>query len=347
MENEKNWFLRLCENSKILVMMACSIVGVGFVSGTEIFEFYVRFQEYFVVGVVAFFLILFALSKKVLNEFCYEEKMFKMQKSIKIMSKNTILIKSQIKSFLIKFNCLMVSGAMFSGLNVLLKKIFFNNYYLVVVLSIFAITIIVAVGVEGLKKLDYFVFLFVMFLTFYFLKELCGETGSQVAVIFEGFDLKTCGLSMFFAGLYVFMNIIQIHPVLCELNAEFSRRQTWIFAGIFSIILTAVLLIFCFFLKGNSQLFESEMPFLEYFSSLQNIVKIIFELGLIFALLTSLVGSLFSVKKIVQKKVENRFCSSLIATMLAFVLSLLGFRFFVSVVYPLIGVVNFVIFMFL
>lgn len=337
----------VCETTKILIMMTCAIVGVGFVSGAEIFEFYVRFKQFFILGVIVFFCLLFVLSRKVLFEFVNDDKCFKMQKSTKKYAKNTILVKNQIKQFLLWFNCLLVSSAMFSGLNVLLKKIFFNNYIWVLLLSLVIIIFVVWIGVRGLKNLDYFVFLFMVFLTLFFIKNIFFNNVNEFDFSVDVFDFKNCFGSIFFATLYVFMNIIQIHPILTEMDVKFSKKRAVVMSVLFSIFLTAILLSFCLFLRANNSLFSSEMPYLDYFDSAPAIVKVIFNVGLLFALVSSLIGSLFGVKRGVVRKFDSNIFASICSVVVAFALSFFGFKFYVSIVYPLIGIINFVIFVFL
>jgi uncharacterized membrane protein YkvI len=334
---------------KLLLLMFCAIVGVGFVSGAEIFEFYVKFQNFFIVGIFVFFVLIFFLARKILLENCFNENLFKMHNCNQIAIKNTNLTKNQLKDFLCFCCYLLVSSAMISGLKLLLKNLFFNNYIFVFLTCFIIVFFIVFLGVKSLSKLDYFVFLFIAFLFVFFIKKMLSSGVDCSENFFANEDFKIGNLfgSVAFAVMYVFMNILQIKPVLIEMNLKFSKKQCNVLAFIFSLTLSLVLLVFCCFLKSNAELSNFEMPFLEYFSRKGTPLKLIFSVGLIFALISSLIGSLIGVKRGLSKKINSKMLASLLSVLLAYCLSFFGFKFFVSVIYPIIGIINFVIFVFL
>ena len=48
----------------LAIMMLCAMVGVGFVSGAEIYEFYARFKGCSFIGIIVFFILMFLLVYK-------------------------------------------------------------------------------------------------------------------------------------------------------------------------------------------------------------------------------------------------------------------------------------------
>ena len=85
---------------KLGIMMLCAIVGVGFVSGAEIYSFYVRFGNFAYLGVFVFFVLMFFLLNKIFKDFENNENVVKVNNLNKNNAKNTFLTRSNIKSIL-------------------------------------------------------------------------------------------------------------------------------------------------------------------------------------------------------------------------------------------------------
>ena len=322
----------------------CSVVGVGFVSGAEIYEVFVRFGKFWPLGVAVFFLLMFLISFKIILNYCNSKNISKMYFENNNYVKNTFLSKFKIKSFLLFFNILLVSGAMFSGLRTLLKQLCNNNYVLIFVLCVLVIFLVLFFGVSGLQKMDYFVLVFMILLAMFFACQTFGENQYQILSLDNNF--KAGLFSVFFAVLYVFMNILQIEPILSEFNISFSKRKALLLSFFFSFVLTLLLIVFVLFFNANAKIAESSMPFLSYFKSKGGALFYVFSVGLILALVSSLLAALIGLKRRFISKTSN-LVATLLSIFLGLVVSVFDFSFFVSVVYPLVGFVNFVIFVFL
>lgn len=335
---------------KMIVMMICAIVGVGFVSGAEIYQFYARFGKFAYVGILIFFLLLFVLINKILRSSSIDKNDLKMNNKEQITQKNTFLRKDKIKSILTNFNVLMVSSAMFAGLFSLLKNLFKHNYYFFGLVAILLVFLILYFGVHGLEKFDYFVISFIVFLMIYFLlnqKTVSNSTEIFDGVNFEDGSMKMLCLSGLFACIYVFMNIVQIQPILGELNVKLSNKKRCLFSLFFALSLSLLLLVFVRFLLVNIESCNGEMPFLTYFKSKAGLLIYVYVIGLIFALLSSLLSCLIGVKRGVKRIFSSNFLATCVSILLSMCFSLIGFSNFVSIVYPAIGVLNFIIFVFL
>ena len=151
---------------KIVLLFSCSILGVGFISGSEIYEFFVRFKVFLPVSIIIFFMLIFVLTRKVFIQNNNYQNSLKMQNFDKNVSNKTFLNKFYIKRFLLFLNCFAVSSAMFSGLHVLARKLFFDNYIIPIVLCLSLVFIVLLIGIKGLDKLDYFVLIFLIYIYF-------------------------------------------------------------------------------------------------------------------------------------------------------------------------------------
>lgn len=336
---------------KLIVVFACAILGVGFISGSEIYEFFVRFKNYLPLTIGLFFVLIFILTRKVFLQNNNYQKTLKMQNMTKVSNKNTFLLKFKIKKVLLFFNCFAVSSAMFSGLNVLCKKLFFNNYYLPILITLVLVFFILLIGLKGLSKIDYLVVVFLMFIITIFCIELKSNSFDEVVMLssisLSEFSLGSFLGALFFAVNYVFMNIIQIQPVLGEFNIVAGKKQINIISFLFAFLLTFVLAIFSIFLLNNMSYANFSMPFLEFFSQKSKLIYFIYVVGLILALVSSLIGCLFGVKREIMNYAKTNLFATIASVFATFVFGFIDFKVFVTVIYPIVGVINFIIFVFL
>ena len=344
----KNHNLFIC--LKIVMMMLCAIVGVGFISGAEIYHFFARFEKFAVISIIIFFALMFFLSYKIIWKNYGVENDVKMNNLNKKLVKNTFLSKVKLKLFLTNFNLLLVSSAMFAGLFSLIKNLFNHNYYLVGICVCFIVFLILYFGISCLQKFDMLVICFVGFIFFHFIYVLIFNSSnfSLNNLMIDGKCLvKNLALSAVFSCIYVFMNVVQIQPIVKEFAGKFNSKHKWLFPFLFSLSLTFLLLVFVMFMFNFFNLKNQEMPFLSYFKTQSRVMYFTYIVGLIFALLSSLLSCLVGVKIWVGRLIKSNFFATGISILLSMFISLIGFSNFVSIVYPIIGIINFIIFIFL
>ena len=328
---------------KIVLLMLCSVVGVGFISGAEIYSFFVKFGKLFYFQISILFVILFCLVYKIFSQNLKTENTLKMNNFNKNTAKYTFLIKSKIKSILIFLNLVLMSAAMFSGLFLTIKNLLNNNYCFVWILLILLIFFVLCFGFGGLVKIDIIVGLILLFLSFWFVKNL----RHQEMIFNEEYSSKFVFESIFFVVAYIFMNIVQIEPIAGEFGSGLNKKYVLIISLLFSFIFILFLVIFAKFLNGNQQYISYEMPFFEYFKNVGGVKFALFICGLFLAILSSLLTALVGVKQRLFNVFKGNILSSGLAIFVSLLLSLIGFSNFVQVVYPIVGVINFIIFVFL
>lgn len=328
----------------LILIMLCSVVGVGFVSGAEIYEVFVRFGDFWLLSVIVFFVLMFLLTYKIIysqNKIQKSQKMYNLQKET---VKNTFLSKNRLKSILLFVGVVLISGAMFSGLKTLLLELCDSNYIFWFVGCVFIIFFVLFVGIGGLQKMDYFVLVFLAFVCVIFCTCKGDSVFNSSAFVFG--KTKSFFGSLFFGTLYVFMNILQIQPIVSEFDLKLSKKTAISLSLVFSSLMTAILVLFVLFFRSHIELAGCSMPFLEFFKGQGSGLFYVFCLGLVFSLVSSLLSSLLGVKRFLRFKLSN-FCASLFAVFMGLILSIFNFSFFVSFVYPLVGFINFIIFVFL
>lgn len=335
---------------KIVMMMLCAIVGMGFISGAEIYQFFARFEIFSIFSIIIFFILMYLLSYKIIWKNRDIQNDVKMNNLNKNPSKNTFLNKVKIKSFLTNLNLLLVSSAMFAGLFSLTKNLFIHNCYLVGFFVCVIVFLILYFGVSILQKFDIIVICFVGFIFFHFLFDLIFNF-SEIDFNQQSFGclnmVKNCFGSVVFACLYVFMNIVQIQPIAHEFDGKLNSKHKWLAPLIFSISITILLSVFVCFMLEIYSLKNCEMPFFDYFKTQGGVMYFVYILGLILALLSSLLSCLIGVKRCVGKRIKSNFFTTGSSILLSMTISLIGFSNFVSIVYPIIGLINFIIFIFL
>ncbi len=356
----------------LMLVMICSFVGVGFVSGAEIYEFFVRFGSWCYLGIFVFYLLCFLLVYKILvggktkqisldlkvqnKSENYNNFYSKTHNNLKNNSKNTILNKNNFRQLVVFLNVFLISGAMFSGLKNLLYNLFFNNYFILLIICFFVAFLITLIGVKGLEKVDLLVMLFVGVIIACFVadygtgrvNDLTGSAsefndGKNAIEAENGINFKFAFLSIIFSLLYVFMNILQFEPLVRQSGISFTKKRAFCFSACFSILLSAVLLIFVIFLKSNISLGETSMPFLTYFASRGGVMSKIFSFGLLICLVTTLITCLIGTKTHFKMKYNLKsFGATSLALTIAILAGLLPFNFYVSVIYPILGAINFI-----
>lgn len=347
MKGQKFVFKDLFKNIELMCLLVGSIVGVGFITGAEVYESFARFGANSFAGILFLFILFFVLSFKMLKEKMIYQKEQNLLNFETNSLKNTNYVKIYIKKIILFFNVLMISSAMFSGLQVLINQLFFNNQILIYLICVVFVFFILSKGVNGLSKFNLFVVVFLMIVVFV----LCLNLSSNMILTQRNFtddiNLKSAGLSILFSTLFVFMNIVEIQPIIDEFNLKLTNKKVIILSFVFALIISLLLGLFCLFLMCNENLIKEPMPLFAFFNTKGVVLKSIYIAGLLFGLLSTLLSCLLGVKKEIFSFFNKNLFSSFIAIMLALVLSFIDFKIFVSCIYPIIGFLSLIMYVFL
>ena len=113
-----------------------------------------------------------------------------------------------------------------------------------------------------------------------------------------------------------------------------------LFIFVISLFIAVSFMVMNFFSKTGNTGFK-------YFNLKGGVFYVIFLICLFMALFSSLISALIGVKSRLNKRFNSNLLSCIGSITLACILSMIGFTNFVSIVYPIIGVVNFIIYVFL
>lgn len=339
----KNAF-NICE---LICMMIGAIVGVGFITGAEIYESFLKNNNSIIVSILILFLLLFVLSYKILSDKYKLQKLPKMQNLSNIIQNNTIYRKNQIKKFLTFVCVVLISSAMFAGIKNLIILLFYNNKIIAFVLVSAVVFLILLKGVKGVAGFNVFAIVLLLFVIMVLSKNMTFNINEMLNVNRGSFGFKNITFSVLSVVLFVFMNIVEIKPIIDDYEIWISKKILWLIPFLFSAVIVFVVMMIALFLTQNNGLVVHSMPLMVYFKEKGHVLKSFYVVGLFVAIITTLLSCLIGVKRWFLDKNMSNFAASFIAVMICMVLSVFDFSFFVSYIYPIIGILNFIIFIFL
>ena len=363
--------LKPIKHITLFLSMICSMIGAGFFSGAEIYQFFARFGYYSIIGIVLFFgvcffvvhkMLLNNLSKKTTGDkslFSHETNLKKRLKSdakIKIETelklynsskkclKNTFLIKVAIKEILLFFNFLLISGAMISGMKFLIFELFKDNNILIFLSFILVVFLCVSFDFKGLGNFNLIVFGLFVFV----LASVAGEFDFfKISVQSNKINsFQNITISSFLALLYVFMNVVTIQPIVDSFNFDYTKKHAYKIAFLFSLFLTIVIVFYVLFLF-QIDCAGDQMPLLSVFQNMGKFEESVFVVGMFFALISTMISCLIGAKRDFEKVGFSKITAVFGAMLSSLILSQINFSTFVLYIYPFVGFINFVIYIFL
>ena len=245
---------------------------------------------------------------------------------------------------------LLVSGAMISGLKNIISLLFNHNQTLIFCICIFVVFVMLVLGVKCLEKINYLMIVLLLFLVCELVFDL---NDFKVGFLFNENVLNDGPTVSQFVGLvglvvsYVFMNITQVKSVCTVAKIKISKKERVWFSGFVALILVLIILIFILFLYNNESLINESMPVLKYFQNKGDNSLLIFVCGLFLGLITTLLSCLCLLKNSVEKVFKDKVSRSFFVLLSALLIGFLDFSVCVSVIYPVVGVLNLISFVFL
>lgn len=314
------------ENSlfNVGLVAICSFIGVGFISGAEIWFYFARFGSGMFAGLVVFAILMVLLIKFSLNA-----------------SKFQSAKQSRLKTAILGLSEFLIASAMTSGLLETSKTLFGKFWPLVFLCSILTISFLFFKDLKSFVLYNYFVAFFVIFVIVFLL--LNNNYNSLE------FSLKTnyknITSSALFSSIYVFMNISEIRPILLNCQTLKTKKQKFIFAFIISLVLILSIIVFSVSLLCNLNLTNYSMPFLLLFKNYSGAVYYIFLIGLVLAMISTAESCLIGVMgHLSYSKQDENFYKTLVIILLL-IFGQIPFKIFVKVLYPIIAILNFFLFL--
>lgn len=310
-----------------VLVAACSFVGVGFITGAEIWFYFARFGLNGIFGVVVFGILV-----NVLASFAMREKSLKPGKAEKLKTK--ILILSE----------LLVASAMVSGLQETTRTLFSKWWFWVFLLSICLLIFLFYFEKKSFVLYNYFVAVFVLFVIVSLFLFNNKNSYNLSRFKLRDFSLKSVFYSLIFSCVYVFMNISEIRPILEKNKKLFSKNKKKTIAIILSLLLIFLVLLFSLMLLINNKIAKFSMPFLMSFKQKGGVSLFVFLIGIILTMISTAQSCLIGVKDKLNFAQNDEKFIKIIVIILSLILGQISFKIFIKAIYPILAVLNFFIF---
>lgn len=299
----------------VIFLIFGTVVGSGFSSGKEIMVFFSRF------GVLSYLYILIA--GFLFFWFFYFFLTTKISKRIE---------ESKILNIIIFFISLVFCASMFAGIKNLFE--FFPGWlYFLLVLILFVLCILVTKrGIIGLERANVMlmpaiaiVFLFVIIFSMSISTEITIHTNSWAGFLYS--------------ILYVGLNTSMSGIVISKVGETLTQKQAFWSSILSAGLLVLFLILGNIVLQQNLDTYSSDMPFLVIVKD--NIFMFVLTYIIILAgCWTTLISLSVTLKSGFDKFIKNDTLSAILAVLVPFLLSILGFSQIVSMLYPLCSVLG-------
>lgn len=333
----------------VFLLSVGSIIGVGFLSGSEIWSFFTRFGETFFYVLPFMFVLLFFGCYKILKKSEIEDKYAKMYNFHKNNGKNANLMKLKLTTIFFNIEMLLCSAAMFSGLKNIIFELLKNNQIFIFVIMVVFVLLVLLKGFGSISKINILIMIsfFIIIIILLGDVDVFNKNTFKSLSLIKGFNITNFFGCFFLSVLYVFMNLSHIVPIFQKQDICFSRKGKIVFSVLFSFLLCLLIFFLVLFLGVHSYLSASEMPILNYFKSQSNKMIIFYVIVLVGCLLSSLLVCLMGLKRMVETRIKTKFKATYTVVLLSLILGFLPFNFFINFVYPFIGILNLITLIFL
>lgn len=326
------------------LIMACSVLGcvlgAGFLSGAEIYSFFVRFGYYGVVGAM--------LCACLFGAIVYVVSVSKIKAECSGSNANGGSAIKTNNSLLMQICGLIIAGTMVAGTNNILVG-FGCSAWLSGIIVFMCLLGALALGLRFAKVVNIGVtmlaLVFVLLIAF-----SRGVTKNVAGGIPLNVNFVNCLFAIVFAVSYACMNAISSYTMLSELNlkgsigtladADYKRRGRYVAIWTGLILAALILIIFVVIVSTNA---GGDMPLVNIINN--KIVKVLYCSLLVVAMLSTMFSCAIGGQKLFIKRWGKGY-SCLIVSMLCQAISFAGFGNLVAIGYPILGAIvaaNFVI----
>lgn len=332
-------YSRVVSGIRIAFAYVGTVIGAGFASGQEILLFFTVYgkRSAFSILLAAFLFVWVGV------------KVLKMGFELRARSfRDTIkLVFGRLSPFVNAYLLLaitMVAAAMLAGAGALFEESIGLHSYIGVVMMAIAVWLIVTFGLKGILAINAWIIpVIVIFNVFVFAYSLLMDDYTyEVMPVFEvtAFDIIKTGIS------YASFNIVLAIGVLASAGSEVDDPRVLSVGGVLGgVILGAMLLMSNYSLiRYVPEIYEFEVPMLYIVHQMGPFFCAAFVVVMWGAILTTLVANVFSVSCAASDIFRLPMRIALLLTIVACaVLSFIGFSRIVAFIYPLLGVIGFIV----
>ncbi len=328
--------------SKVLFVIIGTMIGAGFASGKEIYNFFVIYGIQGIIGIILSSSIIGYILIKVLdiiehrNIIDYNKFLEEIASKYSIIKKYPYLlqsIKNIIKIFLLISFYIMVAA--FSA--------YFSQEFSIPQLasaSIFAtICYIVFIGsIERITKVN-IIFIPILIIIIILLAIL---NSSNLCNISNMQNSQSIFHSIKDAILYSSYNSIMLIPIIIPLKKYINNKKDKKYIGVLSMLILSILAIavFIIILKVDTNINNIELPTVYVVSKMGNIFKYGYGIVIITAIFTSAISAGYGIlENITQNKEKYKNIARCIC-ITSILISKMGFSILVNTMYPIFGILG-------
>jgi len=316
-----------------------TVIGAGFASGQEILQFFTIYGKYSVFSILLATFLFVWVGISVLK-MGFESRSRSFRDTMK-------LVFGRLSPFVNAYMLLaimMVAAAMLAGAGALFEEYIRIPFYTGVAITAVVVWVFVAFGLKGIFAINAWIIpVILIFNVFVFAYSLqMDDYAYEVMPVFDVtvFDIVKAGIS------YASFNIVLAVGVLTSAGSGVDDPRVLKMGGVLGgVILGAMLLMSNYSLmRYVPEIYEFEVPMLYIVHRMGPFFCAAFAVVMWGAILTTLVANVFSVACAVNDIFKLPVHAALLMTIVACVaLSFVGFSRIVAFVYPLLGIIGFIV----
>lgn len=332
-----------------------AIVGIGFVSGKEIYSFFFKYEPLsiafvFLSSFLLFFVIYYKLNNLQNNDNIKIKKRKKVVFNVKNNTKSGVYcekyknnLMNKIDNIVVFVLCLLSLATMISGAENLflgLGEWACDYEFLFTIMLISFVSVVVYLGgniVLKISSISTFVLIIIMIVNILLQDVSIVEIGS-INSNFE-FDILWFFSAVFSVVFYVSMNTLSCVGVLDKISSEkLTRRQSFFIAFLTSLIIFVLMFLIIGMYKKDCSLVSFSMPLLYLSKNVSKWFYFIYLITLFSGCIVAIISVAFTCFVKLKTLIKfNNFILSFLILVCGYIISFFGFDFLVEKIYPLIG----------
>lgn len=319
-----------------------AVIGAGFASGQEIFQFFVRYGTLGFLGIIVAS-ILFILGGVV---------SIQMARRLRVNNYYQVFYKLLGKGqgfFVDLIYIIFILGSisvMLAGSGTIFQQALAVNYNLGVLLTLLIVIGTIFTGVQGILIFNTLLIPTLTVVIIY--TSVCGLTVDQRIIDMNG--VETFFPWYLSAIMYVAFNVFMSLAIMSVIGSQKRSKQVLIGGGIFGGTLLGLILLLMgsVLFVHSGQIQDVELPMLKIVDLYSPQLFMVYMIGLWFAMITTAVANVYAfVQRIMPLCKLSYYNSTMLTIVVVLPLTRFGFANLVKFLYPVYGVVTLVVFLFL
>ncbi len=322
---------------KLITTYISIILGAGFISGKELFFFFGKYRNF---GIFTLFIscLIFLI---VLNKQLFLIKRYKLNQYHDF---SKFIFGKKISSFIELITLLFLfitASTMISAFCQAINDSFSIKIIISQIIIFFIILYFLINGIEKIVLFNTFItpimFFGIILIGIYLIQSETEQTFNFIYT--QNFNYIN---AIIFSLLYTSFNSLNVIPMMCNMSEYIDSKKTIYTSSCLSGVILFILGLFLLYplIINYNTIESSNIPILTLLSYKSSVLKFVYLIVLVSAIISTLLSSSISFLSTIEKKLQidkNNITSKILFLLFATLFSNLGFGNFVSFVYPLFG----------